>query len=336
MTRSVLITGITGLIGRSVLRAVLKLEESYRITALVRPGTSVERFAEFVGRIELVELDLADISGLRKYLDASSFDVVMHIGALRGGRAYSRETFLKANLLCTQQLTEYCLKQGAILLFCSSVGVYGAIPQELPANDLSPRNPDNYYHLTKIESEKSIQQAVLRGLRSAILRPAITYGPGDNGFPNMLVKMIDRRVFPLVNKRVWIHLCHIDMITRAFIWLLTNDWEPGLALNVADREPVQLSALVHFISRQLSGINYPSWILVDRNLFLLGEKIARTLKNELWTSRFELISRSWFYEVRSTYEMMELPPVFTIPSIQIVIDDYMRSHKSRGSRATQK
>ena len=66
MTRSVLITGITGLIGRSVLRAVLKLEESYRITALVRPGTSVERFAEFVGRIELVELDLADISGLRK------------------------------------------------------------------------------------------------------------------------------------------------------------------------------------------------------------------------------------------------------------------------------
>jgi len=324
MIRSLLITGITGLIGRSVLSAILKLEDSFRITALVRPGTSVDRFTQFVGSAEIVELDLADINGLRKFLDASSFDVVLHIGALRGGRSFSKDTFLRANLLSTQQITEYCLRQGATLLFCSSVGVFGAIPQELPANNLSPRNPDNFYHYTKIESEKSIQQAVLRGLKAAILRPAITYGPRDHGFPNLLVRMIGHRVFPLINKRVWIHLCHIDLITSAFIWLLSNDWNPGLALNVADREPVQLNALTSFISRQLTGKNYPAWIQVDRNFFHLGERIARKLKNELWTARFELISRSWFYEVRPTFEMMDLPPIFTIPSIQIVIDDYKK------------
>lgn len=327
MIRSILITGITGLIGRSVLNAMLGLDDELRITALVRPGTGVQRFAGFVGRVDIVEIDLADLTGLCKFLDASSFDVVVHIGALRGGRSYSKEVFQRANLLATQQITEFCLKQGATLLFCSSVGVFGAIPQELPANNLSPRNPDNFYHFTKIESEKSIQQAVLRGLKAAILRPAITYGPGDNGFPSQMVKMIGRRIFPLINKRVWIHLCHIDLITRAFIWLLTHDWEPGLALNVADREPVQLHSLVHFISRQLTGKNYPARIKVDRSLFHLGETVARKLKNELWISRFELISRSWFYEVLPTFELMDLPPIFTIPAIQIVIDDRKRKAK---------
>ena len=331
MKRSILITGITGLIGRSVLSSLLRLDEELQITALVRPGTSVQRFVEFVGRVEIVELDLADLDGLRKFLDASSFDVVMHIGALRGGRSYSKEIFKRANLLATQQITEFCLKQGATLMFCSSVGVYGAIPQELPANDRSPRNPDNYYHFTKIESEKIIQQAVLRGLKAAILRPAITYGPGDNGFPSQLVKMVSHKVFPLINKRVWIHLCHIDLITKAFVWLLTHDWEPGLALNVADREPVQLQSLVHFIARQFTGKNYPALIQFDRSLFRIGESISRWLKNELWTSRFELISRSWFYEVRSTFELMDLPPIFTIPAIQIVIND----HKRGGQQPTK-
>ena len=129
-------------------------------------------------------------------------------------------------------------------------------PKSCPRRSF-PCNPDNYYHYTKIQSEKVIQKAVLYGLKSAILRPAITYGPGDKGFPYQLVKMVEKRIFPLVTKRIWIHLCHIDLITQAFIWLLENDWQPGLALNVADREPLQLQALVHFISRQLRGRNYP-------------------------------------------------------------------------------
>lgn len=321
MARTLLITGITGLIGGSVLKSILKKETNYQITALVRPGTRSQRYAQFGGKIEIVELDLADIDGMIRFLKTRSFDIVLHIGALRGGRKFSRDTFLRANLMSTQQLTDYCLKAGATLIFCSSVGVFGAIPKELPANNLSPRNADNHYHFTKIESEKLIQQAVLHGLKAAILRPAITYGPGDSGFPSLLVKMIGKRIFPLTTKRIWIHLCHIDLITQAFIWLLENDWESGLALNIADREPVQIQALANFIYRQMRGKNYPAWPKLDTRYFRLGEDIARLLKNELWTSRFELISRSWFYEVGSAFELMDLPMIFTIPGIQNVIDD---------------
>ncbi len=318
-----LITGVTGLIGASVLKAILHRQLDFQITALVRPGTSFERYAGFETEVEIVQLDLADTEGLKGFLKGREFELVAHIGALRGGRKFPREQYLRTNLICTQLLVEYCQQREAILLYCSSVGVFGAIPRELPANNESERNPDNYYHYTKIESEKLINHAVLNGLKAAILRPSITYGRGDQGFPYQLVRLVKAHEFPMINKRVWIHLCHIDTITNAFIWLLTNEFKPGLALNVADREPVQLNDLVNFISRQVHGKSYHPLLYFDRKFFRLGEHIAKLLKSELWVSRFELISRSWFYYVADTYQLMQIPETYTIPGIQITIADYL-------------
>ncbi|HAN41611.1 MAG TPA: UDP-glucose 4-epimerase, partial [Candidatus Cloacimonas sp.] len=58
---------------------------------------------------------------------------------------------------------------------------------------------------------------------------------------------------------------------------------------------------------------------VDERWFNLGEKIARFLRNELWISRFELISKSWFYQVADTFELMQLEPVYTIPGFKILL-----------------
>jgi nucleoside-diphosphate-sugar epimerase len=318
-----LITGITGLIGKSVLQAILAEKMDFHITALIRPGTVPERYSAFRTELEIVKIDLGDIDRIKEFLADNRFDVVVHIGALRGGRKFTKEEFLNANYVCTQLIVEHCLTNKAKLLYCSSVGVFGAIPRELPANNETERNADNYYHYTKIESEKLINQAVLKGLHAAILRPSITYGKGDAGFPRTLVGLVAKKRFPLINKRIWLHFCHIDTITRAFIWLLKYDFHPGLTLNVADREPVQLQELVRFITRELKMDAYPNYLIFDQKLFHWGERLARLLKNELWISRFELISRSWFYSVSETYDLMELPLTFTIPGIKITISDYL-------------
>ncbi|HOY85349.1 MAG: NAD(P)-dependent oxidoreductase [Candidatus Cloacimonetes bacterium] len=318
-----LITGVTGLIGRAVLNSVLAAKTDYHITALIRPETVPERYAAFRTELEIVKLDLADTSKLTSWLKDNAFDAVLHIGALRGGRKFNHQEYLRANYICTQALAEHCLQHNAKFMFCSSVGVFGAIPEELPANNQTERNPDNFYHYTKIESEKMIQRMVTRGLKAAILRPSVTYGIRDRGFPYQMVKMVHTNRFPLINKRVWLHLCHVDTISRAFTWLLLNDYKPGLAMNVADREPVQLQQLVNFISRELRGENYGSILKLDRLFFRWGEQAARLVKNELWISRFQLISRSWFYQVADTYELMGLTPTYTIPDIRITIADYL-------------
>lgn len=317
-----LITGITGMIGKSVLKAILAEKLDFQITALIRPETVQERYSAFRSELEVVKLDLSDTPRLKDYLAENKFDVVVHIGALRGGRNFPKSEYLRANIYSTQQIVEHCLANQAKLLYCSSVGVFGAIPEELPASNATERNPDNYYHYTKIESEKIINQAILKGLHAAILRPSITYGPGDQGFPFQMVKLVSRHLFPLINKRIWVHLCHINTITGAFIWLLKNEFHTGLSLNVADREPVELINLVNFISREVHGGNYHKLINIDRIFFRWGEWLAKLLKNELWLSRFQLISRSWFYYVADTYELMGLPETFTIPGMKITISDF--------------
>ena len=325
--KALLITGITGLIGKAVLRKILSSIPDYSVTALVRPNTALSRFQEFANQIEIVPLDLTDTSGIRDFLKTREFETILHIGALRGGRKFSHTDYYKANVHSTEQFIEYCLPRGSRLLFCSSVGVYGAIPEELPANSETQFNGDNYYHYTKIQAEKMLNQQALRGLKMATLRPSIVYGKGDYGFPWQLVKMIDHYRFPLINKRIWIHLCNIETISDAFLWLLTHDYPNALTLNIADRESVQLKDLVNFISRQLRKKNYPPILSFDRKVFALGELISQKLKNELWTSRFQLISKSWIYDVRDAYELMGLPQRFTIPDIQVTIKDYLEGKK---------
>ena len=338
--------------GRNVLRELVKHHPDYYITALVRPGTAPARYAEFAGSLSLaatdalennkpapqfghgitapvriVEIDLADLTGLKDFLFINDFDTILHIGALRGGRRFSKSCYSRSNIQSTEQMVEYCLAKKARLIFCSSVGVFGAIPSELPASYQTEKNPDNYYHYTKIEAEQIINKAILYGLQAAIVRPSITYGKGDKGFPLQLVKMVKYHIFPLINKRTWIHLCNIGALVQAFMWLVDKPWKSGLTLTVADREPVELKSLVDFISRQVHGKSYPKRLTFDRFIFTWGERIARFLHNELWISRFELISKSWFYDVSQFYTLMEQEGNilhFTIPEFKITVEDYLK------------
>lgn len=321
----ILITGITGFIGSEVLTKLLGKE--HEITALIRPNTQKERYARFAKEVEICEIDLADISGIRSFLEERDFDVIVHIGALRGGRKASKEEYYLSNIACTETLVEYAKKRRAKLIFCSSVGVFGAIPKELPANMQTEKVADNYYHFTKIQCEKIIGKAIAQGLKAAIIRPGITYGMGDYGFPYQLIKMVAKGYFPVVNKRIWIHLCHIDALVFAFDWCVHNSFKNGLTLNVADRDPVELKDLVDYIYKQIKGRSYPKWKVVNQSLFAMGERLARLLKNELFVSRFELISKSWFFDVKDFYTIVhenQQKIYHTIPDIQITIEDYLR------------
>ncbi len=317
MSKSILITGISGFIGRNVAAALLKKNT---LTALIRPGTDPRRIAQFKDSVTFVPIDLTDIPALTAYLQDASFDAIVHIGALRGGRKYPRSTFFDANVNATEQLAIHAKETGAQLLFCSSVGVFGAIPKELPASSKSPRQQDNYYHFTKIQAEKIIQNYVLYGLNAAIIRPAITYGPGDRGFPYTLTKLVDKKLLVLPKTDVIIHLTNVELLAEAFVKLVDNPSPPGSEFIIADNHPVSLKKLADFINQELRGKEYPASRNIADSWFSLGEKIARLLKNELWISRFELISKSWYYD--SDESLKELKHSETIPGFRSVIQWY--------------
>lgn len=319
MSKSILITGISGFIGRHVAAALMK---KHSLTALVRPGTNPNRIEQFKDHVTFEAIDLTDIPALRAYLKDAEFDSIIHIGAIRGGRDFPKSAYLNANVNATEQLALFAKETETQLLFCSSVGVFGAIPRELPATSKTPRQNDNYYHFTKIQAERIIQRQILYGLDAAIVRPAITYGPGDYGFPYTLTKLVDKKLLVYPREDVTIHLTHVDLMVQAFIKLLDGGYRSGSEYIVADRHPVQLSQLADFINHELRGKAYPASRAINKKWFSLGESCARFINNELWISRFELISKSWYYDIEKAYNELGLKPTETIPTFRAVTSWY--------------
>jgi len=316
----ILVTGISGFIGKNVVRNLL--QKNVQITAVIRPNTNRKRISEFENKVKFIEIDLTDISNLRKFLSENSFDQIIHIGAIRGGRKFIKQQYFDANVNATEQLIINAKKNNSKFIFCSSVGVFGAIPKELPANNFTEKQEDNYYHFTKIYAEKLIQQYVLNGLNAVIVRPAITYGEDDFGFPFTLTKLIDKKMLFLPNREIKVHLTNIELLVQAFSKLSEINFKPGTAYNVADLHPVKLNEIVDFINQELNEKKYPNHKIINAKLFNFGENIARFFKNELWVSRFELISKSWYYDIQNSYADLGLKHIETIPNFKVVTDWY--------------
>jgi nucleoside-diphosphate-sugar epimerase len=316
----ILLTGISGFIGKNIARALIR--QNHDITAIIRPNTDQKRIGEFINEVEFINIDLTDIKTLQKFLEQTGFEAIIHIGALRGGRNFSQQKYFLANVDATEQLILNALKNNSKFLFCSSVGVYGAIPSACPASSDTKFQDDNYYHYTKIQSEKLLNKYILQGLQAAIVRPSITYGEGDRGFPYTLTKLIDKKLLVLPNKEIKIHLANVQLVTNTFLQLLNKSFNSGIVYNAADYLPTNLWELTDFISKELHGKSYPENRIIGEKPFRWGEKISKFLKNELWQSRFQLISRSWYYDVEPLYKNLNLEHFKTIPQFRSVINWY--------------
>lgn len=324
MGNKILLTGATGFIGRNVARLLALKKTDF--TAIVRPNTSARRLSAIPDSCEIVRIDLADADALKNYLEKQSFDTIIHIGALRGGRQFPEKVYYNANVKATEQIADVSMKNGSKLIFCSSVGVYGAIPQELPANIRTVCQSDNCYHDTKIKAEAIIQRFQMSGLKSIIVRPSIVYGEEDHGFPYMLVKLVHRKLLFLPDVIVRIHLANIDIVADAFYKLAEQEYKEPRIYNIADRYPVKLNELVDFISQRLGKDIYPQNRYISWKYFKKISAFAEKFGFGNLQNRIKLISNSWFYDSSDAFNDLFLRHSKTIPDFKTTVDWYKRKH----------
>lgn len=321
MKKKILITGITGLIGSNTAR--LLLSTFNELHALVRPGTVESRIADFREKVNIIPIDLADIPKLKDFLENNSFNTIIHIAALRGGRKFSRNTYFDVNVNASEQLMINALNNSSEFVYCSSVGVFGTSPQILPANNKSPLIAENYYYFTKKRCEELIQKYILSGLKAIIIRPSITYGPGDFGFPFKLISLIEKGLLFLPKEDITIHLAKVDLISNVIVKLLKTEFKSGSAFIIADSEPVKLIDLVDIISRKIKGKKYGNSHRISQSYFKLIIAILNFFRKDEIISSIELISKSWYYDVKSTFEDLKLKPVNTISEFKAVLEWYI-------------
>nr|MBC8386070.1 UDP-glucose 4-epimerase [Candidatus Cloacimonadota bacterium] len=109
-----------------------------------------------------------------------------------------------------------------------------------------------------------------------------------------------------------------------FVKFAEKDFPTGSTFNVADKEPVKMLDLVDFISLELRNKPYPKSRVISLKYFEIGEKIAEFLKNEKWSARFQLLSKSWYYETLDINKEFLLKSPETIPQFRKVIDWYKK------------
>ncbi|MBC8382344.1 MAG: NAD(P)-dependent oxidoreductase [Candidatus Cloacimonetes bacterium] len=322
----ILITGITGFIGGELCRKLLE-ENQHTITALIREGTSSERYQFFQdNRVKCIQGDITNADFIHSVFKKHKIDLVYHIAAIRGGRDFPMADYYETNVNATLHIAHECIRHECKMIFCSSVGIFGAIPRELPPNEDTVRQNDNYYHYTKIEAEKKLQELVPEGLNLTIIRPSITYGIGDYGFPYTLIKLVDKGIMMLPTKDIMINIVDVSTLIQAFIQAGKANIKSGSAYNIADKIPISIKELVNFIQNELHGSEYPKWKKLPTFLYNFALFIfSKILKNELWTARIELISKNWYYDVTPAVKDLNIIPHNTVPVFEYVINWYKQT-----------
>ena len=160
--KKVLVTGASGLLGRSVFQKLK--QEKWEVT-----GTSFSR-----KKNDLITLDLTNENEVNKIIWELRPDFIIHCAAEKSPDACQNdpEKTLKINVEATTRLAKLSLEISAKLLYISTDYVFdGTKP---PYQTFDTPNPINAYGLSKRAGEIEILQT---NSNSIILRVPVLYGP---------------------------------------------------------------------------------------------------------------------------------------------------------------
>ena len=186
----ILITGISGFIGRSLVEEIVNQGMSWDIYGLdiKEPIFNDSKYRE---HINFTKVDIRDEYAVKTYLDKNHFDGVIHLAAI--SRVVDAENDKKncvtTNLNGTKYVVENVAKQpNSWFILGSSREVYGE-QKELPVKESAQKSPINIYGECKLLGEVLTKEMIKR---YAILRFSNVYG---NNYD------IDGRVIPTFVKR---------------------------------------------------------------------------------------------------------------------------------------
>ena len=243
--RHILITGVTGFLGRSIVSAFHTRKDVllYGHTRDVPAAKSV--FREYnihvVDRCDAVKLDELKI------------DTVIHLAGIAHdlSNRYTADDYYAVNDKGTRLLYDDFLKsQAGSFIFLSSIkAVVDTAPSPVK-EDVSPA-PVSAYGQSKLRAERYIQEHSVTAKSFYILRPCMVHGPGNKGNLNLLYKYVKTGLpFPLgsfKNQRSFLSVDNFIFVLSRLI----NVSIPSGIYHLADDGSLSTADLFRIIARTL-------------------------------------------------------------------------------------
>lgn len=206
---TVLVTGATGFVGRSLVHQLRKL--NCHIKVLAREGSAADTLASNY-QAELVHGNI-----LAKTAVQTACENVTHVFHLAGRgqsgeSARSAEATRQINVNGTKLLAEAAANAPDLkrFLHLSTIAVHGNITNG-PAVETADFSAKSSYELSKLEAERWLTNfATQNQLPLTVLRPCAIVGPGDQRLLK-LFKLANQRLVPLPgNGRNRYQIIHVD------------------------------------------------------------------------------------------------------------------------------
>ena len=237
MKGTVLVTGASGFIGRSLVGALAG--EGYAVKAAARDPEAVPPAAG-VTRVGLPDLarpvDWSDLL-------AGVSHVVHLAGLAHSPGVLADDVYRRINALAAGELAEAASRAKVErLVFVSSVRAQAGLSADHKIAETDVPAPTDAYGRSKLEAEQLIEAS---GAGFTVLRPAVVYGPGVKGNIASLATLAKTPMpLPFANLDNRRSLLAIENFIAAILLALRSERAANETFLVADAEPISVANLV--------------------------------------------------------------------------------------------
>jgi len=272
MSKSVLITGSTGFIGRRLVK-LLDID-NYHIRTISRNSTP--GYDSIVCDFEEDKIPESCMT---------SIDIVFHLAGFSHDMSDGskiEDLYYKLNVDATVQLAELAVKAGVKrFIFVSSVKAGGIPTLKKCGNENDQSDPEGIYGKTKRKAElKLLDIGRQSGMHVSIVRPSLVYGPDVKGNLQLMLAGIKKGWFPplpeIGNRRSMIH---VDDLVQAIL-LVSEDKRANAEIFIAtDGKPYSSREIYNAMCDEI-GKSIPKWSL-PKTLFDLVSFVSPHIKYKI-------------------------------------------------------
>lgn len=309
---TVLVTGATGFLGSSLVRALLSAGAQVRI--LVRSPAKAASLAAAGAQVVVGEITDRAAVGTA----VAGARVVYHLAGRLLVPGVPAVQYQRTHVAGTKLLLERCGTSPSLerLVHCSTTGVLG-VTGDRPVDEQAPLRPTNVYEATKAEAELAVREVGRVSLRAVIARPGLVYGPGDLHLLPFFQAVLARRFRPIGREDVWLHPIYIDDLTEALLRCGQLDSAIGECFHLAGAEPVTLAGLADAIACA-AGITRAAGhipMFAARAVAMVGDQLPPSLKRSapLTRSRLDFLTHSRVYDVTKAKRLLGFTATTDLP-----------------------
>jgi uncharacterized protein (TIGR01777 family) len=249
MSKRIVVTGATGLIGKKLVNALVNRGDDVIVF-----GRNIERAKSLLPNADnYVEWNYKKPDNWNS--EINGVDAVVHLAGInlfskRWNDAFKKEV-LESREVSTRNLADAiksCSNKPGVFVSASGIGYYGDCGDNV-LTEVSPAGNDFLADVCKVwESEaKKVEQS---GVRSVQVRTGLVLSTEDGALKQMLPPFKFFIGGPLGNGKQWASWLHIDDIVGIYIHAIDNNQLSG-AVNAASPKPARMKEFAQTLGKVL-------------------------------------------------------------------------------------